>query len=290
MRARSTLLWAGILSAVVAITACSDSSDPATNGRLDVAITDAPFPSGVITSAVIVVERVEAHMAGNGGFARVDSFSTPQRFDLLQLTNGVTRALVDSELLSGKVTQLRLYISAAEATLSDGTVIPISIPSAAQTGIKVNLTPPADIVIGFTTKLLLDIDVSRSFKPQGNPNLAGQPGVYDHPSEIRSIKFTPTIRAVNRSDEGRVTGTVYDGKGTVDTADDTLVPRATVRIFQSGVEVTSTIAGDDGRYMLIGLSGGNYTLVGEAAGLTEDSVGVTVIDSEVVVEDLYLTP
>ncbi|MCO5165249.1 MAG: DUF4382 domain-containing protein [Planctomycetes bacterium] len=267
-------------------------------GTLDVQVTDAPFPTGVIVKAEIDVERVEAQLAPSGPagpgpldpFVRVDGFSAPETFDLLQLTNGVIRTLVNAPLSPGRVTHLRLYFTAARVELSDGRVLPLQVPSGAQTGLKVPLTPPAEVVGGFTTELLLDIDVSRSFVPQGDPTLTGDPGAYDHPSEITSVSFNPVARAVNRSTAGRVVGTVFDGKGTADTADDAPLGGATVRASLSGTDVAFTIAAADGTYALVGLEAGTYTITVEAAGFAPASATATVTAANATTMDVVLQP
>lgn len=270
---------------------CSSDSDDPSYGTLDVQATDAPFPSGVIVKAELDVDRVDAQLAGGAGpFVRVDSFTAPETFDLLQLTNGVTRTLVNSQLSPGRVTHLRLYFTAARVELSDGRVLSLQVPSGAQTGLKVPITPPAEVVGGFTTELLLDIDASRSFVPQGDPTLAGDPGAYDDPSEITSVSFNPVARAVNQSTAGRIEGTVYDGKGTTDTADDAPLGGATVRASVSGTDVAFTIADVDGTYALVGLEAGTYTVTVEHASFTSGSTTATVTAANKTTVDVVLQP
>jgi len=290
------------------VAGCSDDSDSTTtsSGELDVELTDAPFPTGVVVSAEIDVERVEAQIAASGApttgggpppsggppspFVRVDDFTSPATFDLLQLTNGVTDTLVAAQVPTGRVTHLRLFFAAARVELSDGRVLDLTIPSGAQTGLKVPLTPPPEVVSGFSTDLLLDIDTSRSFVPEGDPTLAGDPGAFDDPSEITSMKFNPVARAVNESTVGRISGTVHDGQGTTDPADDAPLGGATVRVIQSGTEITATVAAADGTYTVLGLDAGTYTVEVEAAGFTTATEPASVTAGSVTSVDVVLQP
>ena len=293
-----TLGFGGLALFVAAgLAACgSDSDSGGGTGTLSVAVTDAPFPTGVITKAEIDVSQVDAQFAPSGGppssgpFVRVDDFQTPKTFDLLQLTNGVTDSLVSSQLQAGKVTHLRLYFTAARVTLSDGTTLALTVPSGAQTGLKVPLTPPADVVSGFTTDLLLDIDVSRAFVPQGDPTKTGDPGAYDDPSEITSVSFNPVARAVNTSTVGRITGTVLDGKGTVDPADDQPLGDATIRVLQSGVALTSTVAAADGTFTVLGLDPGTYTVEASKASFQASTTSASVTAGSQTAVEVVLQP
>ena len=65
---------------------CSDSTDPAGDGRLVVNLIDAP---AAYDSVIVAVERVEVHRDGedsNSGWLVVHD--TPASFDLLQLVDG----------------------------------------------------------------------------------------------------------------------------------------------------------------------------------------------------------
>ena len=52
---------------------------------------------------------------------------------------------------------------------------------------------------------LLDFDINKSFKVQGNPGT---------PASIKGFNCTPVIRASNRSEAGRISGYVRHASGT----------------------------------------------------------------------------
>ena len=77
---------------------------------------------------------------------------------------------------TGSYQSFRLIIdpSQSSVTLKDGTVLTstsspnVTFPSAARTGIKINLTTPIVVASNDTTKALVDFDVSQSFVQRGN--------------------------------------------------------------------------------------------------------------------------
>jgi len=95
---------------------------------------------------------------------------------LLSLQNGITATLGQATIPAGSYSALRLIIdpSKSSVTLKNGMVLTsssspsVSFPSAAQSGIKVILSQPVQIVAGTTTSLLVDFDVNSSFVQRGN--------------------------------------------------------------------------------------------------------------------------
>jgi hypothetical protein len=86
---------------------------------------------------------------------------TPTEWDLLALQDGVTGLLGTSELAPGSYGQLRLQVLEA-AVVIDGETIPMTIPSGAQTGIKVQTD--VTIASGETHELRLDFDAHESIR------------------------------------------------------------------------------------------------------------------------------
>jgi hypothetical protein len=240
----------------LAIAACTTSTGTQSGtAHLRVQLTDAPsvaFDSAVVyigTVTLIPVEGSPIVITDEGG-----------RFDLLELQNGVTAELGDATIPAGDYSELRLVVDSAVVGLTppqafiDGTTSrSLKVPSGAQSGIKVKLrssdagTPVSHVTITpGETILVVDIDVSQNFKIQGNPNT---------PAGLRSVLFTPVVRAVVRNVAGSITGTVTssaDGSPL-----EGLTVRATLQGTDPAVEVTAETAAD-GTYLLPFLAPGTY--------------------------------
>lgn len=103
-------------------------------GKIELRLIDAP--SRDVTSIVVTIERVDAHVDGAGWATLV---STPQTIDLLTLRGGTFATLGIGRLPAGKLTQLRLVVSNSASsfvTTPDGVRHALLIPSGTQSGIK----------------------------------------------------------------------------------------------------------------------------------------------------------
>ena len=181
---------AAVLVSVAMMGACSDSTAPG-SGTLNVQLTDAPFSSDSVSRVDVFVVRVDAKAAESdsaeaahaatddsvaaGGWTTV---ATPNKsIELLALRNGLTTQLGITTLPAGSYRSFRLILdpTRSSVTLKNGAVLTatstpnVSFPSAARTGIKVNLAQPIVITAGDTTTTLLDFDVSNSFVMRGGP-------------------------------------------------------------------------------------------------------------------------
>ena len=155
--------------------------------------------------------------------------------------------------------------------------MPLTIPSGAQTGIKLNLSAgdvegtegTIEIVPGEMV-LVVDFDVNQSFRLQGNP---------DTPAGINGVSFQPTLRVVvddvagtvSRSVSTQLTNTSVEGL--VMTA--APVEGTTLEPFQTTSATAVTDANGD--YSLLFLVPGDYEVSVDAGeGLTSTPVTVTV--------------
>jgi len=213
-------------ASLILASACSDSGSSASitgdntsgNGTVVVKLTDAPFSSDSVKSVDIFVVRVDARgsdvdsaatdhalssdsAASNGWKA----LATPNAsFDLLSLQNGITAALGQASIPAGTYSGLRLIIdpSKSSVTLKSGTKLTntsspsVTFPSAAQSGIKIVLSQPVQVVAGTATSLLVDFDVNSSFVQRGNT--IDKNGLLFKPVIKASITNTATTNATVR--------------------------------------------------------------------------------------------
>jgi hypothetical protein len=131
---KSTRYAAAALTAVSAATlvACGGGGDDNEQGMgtLRVALTDAPCHAQY-DAVFVTVEKVRVHQSAtaaetDGGWSEV-VLATPQRIDLLTLTNGVLATLGQAELPAGAYTQARLVLAANSATVPEGQVADLVI-------------------------------------------------------------------------------------------------------------------------------------------------------------------
>ncbi len=270
----------------MALAACDDSTSPGGTAQLTVLLTDAP--SMYLDSAEVDIGAVEL-IGGEGGPILLSADGTDGYVDLLQLQGVATEALADAEIPAGTYSQLRLVVEAARLKLAEGYEFnsggrnaELTVPSGAQTGIKLKLKD-ADAeendggveISGGQTVLVVDFDVNQSFVIQGNP---------DTPAGINGVLFKPTLRVVVNDIAASISGTVstelaeFDFSTVVVMAEP--VEGTTLEPYQS-MTGTATVDPEDGTYTIYYLVPGDYTVSVDAGeGFTADAVNVTVGESE----------
>ena len=281
MRHFLSLLAIGILAFVPG---CSDDDDGdgSGTGTLRVRLKDAPYPYSSIAAADITIESVEVHI--DEGFETLEVDGAPVTINLLDLQNGVTELLVDEEVPTGDLDQIRLIISSAQVTLTDTRVFNLVVPSGESSGLKVFVNPAVPIVDDLTTELLLDFDVSESFE--------AVPASPAQASEISEFHFHPVLRVSNVSETGTLSGHVWNDAGTpAEPADDTRIVGATVTAWASGVWQSTTATGAQGEFRISGLKPGLHTLRVEAMGFAPAEMQATVVvGTDVDGHEIRLTP
>lgn len=249
---------------------CSNSENPNDYGRLKVQLTDAPFPHDLVAEANVTIFKVDARYKGDVALdmQAMDStdvlIETDQgnpfvvlmenevQVNLLELTNGITTTLVDTDVPVGSYDLIRVYVKGINVVLTDGTVFNLDAPSGAQSGIKVFIKPGLIVNGGLSSDLLLDFDVSKSFVQKSG-----------------GFNFKPVIKASNLSTAGTLMGTVTAME------QDALegIEGAQVAVFIADTLNTTTFSDIDGGYMLMGLEAGSYRVEVE-----KDGYGMQTVD------------
>ena len=227
----------GSLLGIVAVTACSDTTGSST-GMLTVKMTDAPFPFADVSRVDMFVVRIDARTttasdaetadASSNGWTTIASPNTA--INLLSLQGGVTTNLGTTTLATGNYNAFRLILDTQKSsiTLKDGTVLTggsgIVFPSAAQTGIKINLDAPIQVTQD-SSVMILDFDVGSSFVMRGNS------------IKNNGLLFKPVIRAVATELTGVLTGSVRSASAT-----GPAVAGATVDVLKDGTALTDTVS------------------------------------------------
>ncbi len=172
--------------------ACSSDSGLTAQGRgtMQVYLTDAPFPTDSVSRVDVFVVRVDAKLAEADSAEAASSVSDDSshaggwvtlaspnaKVELLALRNGVSTMLGSADVAAGSYRSFRIIIdpSQSSVTLKNGLVLTSSsspsvlFPSAARSGIKINLDKPIDVAAGGSTPVLVDFDVAQSFVMRGN--------------------------------------------------------------------------------------------------------------------------
>jgi hypothetical protein len=228
---------------------CEKSVDTSDTGILSIKLTDAPFPIDVVSEANVKIGKIEVRKAqseSEGNPFRILS-EEDSVYNLLDLQNGITTELVEIEVPTGDYDLVRLYVDSAGIILKDETEYSLKVPSGSETGIKIFIDPPLTVVGGLTTELVLDFDVSQSFKVQGNPYT---------PAGINGFIFTPVIHATNASETGSVEGYVKD-------SEENFLEDAEVWIEVNNSVISKSFTEGDpnkGYYMLSNIPAGTYTV------------------------------
>ena len=215
-------------------------------GTLTVYLTDTPTIVS-FDSVNITFSQVSAHLDSEWITVQGDTMTV----NLLDLNNGNTITFGSADVPVGKYTQIRIKINSAYVVL-DGQEHPLTVPSGAQTGLK--LGPQFTVIEGSTYELVVDFDVSRSIvsSPQG-------------------YKLKPRLRVTPLAISGSIAGTV--------TNPDSL-PTA-FAIQNSDTLTTSFVNPVNGLFRLSFLTSGIYTVS------IRDTVNKSAtIDSVVVVSGL----
>jgi len=227
---KNTKTIACAILAAAALMACSESDG---SGKLTVQMTDAPFPYSDLSAVNVFVVRIDArttdvttaeaeNSASTSGWTTI---ATPNRvINLMSLQGGVTTNLGTTELSTGTYNAFRMVIDPAQSgvTLKTGASVNTIFPSAAQSGIKINLSEPIEVSED-SSVMILDFDIGKSFVMKGNS--IAQNG----------LNFKPVIRAVASELTGGLTGSVHadspTGAGMAD---------VTVEILKAGTLIGST--------------------------------------------------
>ena len=155
--------------------------------------------------------------------------SEEQKFNLLELSNGVTAVLGEEELEAGHYTQIRIVITEAEVVIDDTTSYSLTIPSG-----TLKFVSGFNIVPDESTELIVDFDAARSIHTTGK----------------EEYKLKPTIRIINNVKCGSISGQVTNPEN---------LPVA-YAIAESDTVTSSYVNEDNGKFTLGFLGEGIYTV------------------------------
>jgi hypothetical protein len=272
---------------------CSDGNEsPSDYGKLSVQLTDAPFPHDLVAEANVTMFKVDARYKADlqldtQTIENTDTtvetvkdkpfvvlMENEVQVNLLDLTNGVTQTLVDTDVPVGTYDLIRVYVKGINIVLANGMTYDLDVPSGSQSGIKIFIKPGLTVKGGLTSDLLLDFDVSKSFVAKGS----GQ--------DINGFNFKPVIKASNMSTTGTLMGEITEIKE----GDSIGVEGAQVAVIVADTVNTTAFSDSDGGYMIMGLDAVSYTVVVEKEGYimqSADDVKINIANKTI--QDFELT-
>lgn len=185
MKIKTFLLF--IIIIFITLSSCKDSTGQNNEGtgNLLISLTDAAADFQEVN---ISFSQISAHIDSQW----VTVNDTSQTINLLDWNNGRSLVIGNAEVPEGRYNQIRLIVDDANVVIANQEY-PLTVPSGAQTGLKLNVN--FDIEEGITYHLMVDFDAGRSVVVtggQGNP----------------AYKLKPTLRVVPMAMTGAISGIV----------------------------------------------------------------------------------
>lgn len=262
------------------------------SGKVIIQITDAPLPLELVKEANVTVDWVKLGSdwkaeedAGDEAEDEKEGFhliemEEAMTFNLLELSNGVTALLAETEMPAGEYNEIRLHIISAEIVFKDGSVYDLKVPGGGSRGLKVKINPSIIVTGGAVAEILLDFDVSRSFIVKGN--LGKGNGKGKGKKVVNGFIFKPVVRAVNKTSTGQISGLVNDTSNVA-------LENAMMALISENDTITTALTDEEGFYALIGVPEGAYSVACSKEGYVEEVAGdVEVISGNITEQNFEL--
>jgi len=255
-RLSSTLLI--LCSLLFIASSCSDDDDNTNQpsdgmAKVTVRMVDAPGDYEKVNVDIQDV-RINRSDDSENGWESLSDVQTGV-YDLLELTGGTSVVLAENDLATGELEQIRLVLGENNNLVIDGQEVPLTTPSAQQSGLKIDLD---DTVLepGFTYEIVLDFDADKSIVKAG---------------ESSKYILKPVIKASWEVNSGQITGSV-----------DPMDFQTIASVITKDMDTISSFTNDSGVYALYGVPAGTYqvTLTPDV----ESGYAVTTIEDVVVVD------
>jgi hypothetical protein len=265
------------LTMVFAASCSNDSTTPNTYGNVTVKITDAPMHYDQFMKATVTIDKIEiGNSTAPGSFVLLTN--KQMKVNLLGLVNGITQTMASIDIPEGDYNMLRLYISSTEMEMKNGTNFSYSMAQNGfsgsgmmQNGMMLNSTNksidiPLDSLLkvanGSMHEFLVDVDVEHSFMLDGVTFSGTGSSMM---MQMTGFTFSPMLRFVNMQNAGTFQGNVQGPAG--------VLADATVTLMHNGIVYTTTHTNIEGKYALIGIPAGTYTIKVEKNGYSMNPVG-----------------
>ena len=224
---------------------CSNADESNNTARVQLKLVDAP--GDYLEVNVNIVDIQYNNSDNENGWA---SFGKPEDYpinvDLTTLIAGNNLLLANEIMPSGTLKQIRLVLGDGNTLKIEGqeAMMPLSTPSAMQSGLKLNMDTTLEP--GFSYTFILDWDVQKSVV------MAGTSGMYN---------LKPVIRVNAEVNSGSIAGNLtgevlVDGLSVFNALEN-----VTVEVYDNAdVYVAESHTDMDGNFLIPGLAAGDYKL------------------------------
>ena len=228
-------------------TSCNKENTSATS-RLIITLTDSP---GDYDEVNVDVQEVKVHVSSDAedddsGWITLDNPNTGV-VNLLNLTNGDSIVIGDSEIPAGKISQIRLVLGPENTLVIDEDEFDLEVPSGQQSGLKLQVHKTLEGGIAYSIKL--DFDAAKSVIKRGNSGKYG---------------LKPVIRVITKAVSGAIRGEVMPAEENI-----------AVFAIQGEDTLSSYAAAGQSAYLIEAVPAGTYKVLfdpGEDSIYDKDSV------------------
>lgn len=151
------------------LVSCFSEREPEidSNARLEIYLIDAPADFQEVWVEILEIELllVDGDEGNTNEWISMPYLADDQQVNLLELTGGNSLLLGEIDVPAGEISQLRMLLGENNYLLIDGDQVPLTTPSAQQSGLKVPVGKTVNA--GASHDLVIDFDVSKSIVPAG---------------------------------------------------------------------------------------------------------------------------
>jgi hypothetical protein len=212
----------------------SSCSNDESMSRIRIVMVDAPADYqevNVEVEDILIHTETEAGEAADGWVSVITAESKGKIYNLLDLVNGEEALLADTEFPTGKLSQIRLVLGDDNTLKINDQIIPLSTPSAQQSGLKLQVNQ--NLQEEFTYNFILDFDAAQSVVATGAAN---------------KYNLKPVIKCSAEENSGAIEGIVA-----------LIGEKAYITAIQ-GDNIYSTYTDESGGFMLKGVAPGVYQI------------------------------
>ncbi|AGA77721.1 DUF4382 domain-containing protein [Echinicola vietnamensis] len=248
------------LAGLAVMASCNSDDEESMEGAatVNVSLVDAPADYDEVWIEVLGVELLPGDEPEEGdGWVYIPYDEEDAHINLLSLVNGNEAFIGSEEISAGSISKLRLILGEDNFLVMDGEEIPLTTPSAQQSGLKLQLDQ--ELMAGIQYDLVIDFDAAKSIVQAGN---SGQ------------YILKPVLRVI-AEESASIEGQVLP------------IEAHPVVYGVINEDTVSTFADETGSFALRGLVEGNYTVIFDPSEEYEADtlLNVPAVDGEITVLD-----
>jgi len=257
-----------IVLSMILVQSCNDD-DTDNTARVQLKLVD--LPGDYLEVNVNIVDVQYNNSEDEEGWKSFESFEGEQLVDLTDLVGGVNLVLSNEIIPAGTLKQIRLVLGDGNTVKIEGEIegegetLPLTTPSAQQSGLKLNLN--AELEAGFSYTFILDWDVQQSIVETGSDKYI----------------LKPVIRVEAEVNSGSIEG-IVTGEKTDDGVEGAVkLNKVVVKLYKYGANkedepFATTTTNEEGYFIFEGLPTVNYEIEIEREGyVSYESEEITVV-------------